>query len=342
MSRIPFVDVALAALVFALLLVQPATAQVPVEIATAEQRALAERFQAAGTLEADRAVTVGPEVAGRVAAVAFPDGSAVSENQVLFRLDDAFARTQLAEAEASLSADEAALRRATQLAGRQVGTERAVEEARAALETTRARVQSARVQLDKTVIRAPFEGRVDFRRVDIGAYVTPGQPLVGLVDIDPLKLRFKIAERFAAAVKPGDEVSFTVQAYPGEVLQGKVTVVSPVVDVNGRSITVQASVANPDERLKPGMFADVTLTLVRRGNAIVIPEQAVVPQGGRDLVFKVVDGKASPVPVKLGMRQEGIVEVVEGLVPGDTVVTAGQMKLQPGAPVAPRQSGSAS
>jgi membrane fusion protein (multidrug efflux system) len=339
--RVPFLNVAPLALVAAVLVV-PALAQVPVEAAKAEQRALVERFQAAGTLEADRAVTVSSEVAGRIAAVLFEEGSALAENQVLFRLDDAFAKAQLAEADASLAADEAALRRATQLAGRQVGTERAVDEARAALETTRARVQTARVQLDKTVIRAPFSGRADFRRVDQGAYVTPGQALVGLVDLDPLKLRFKIAERFAAAVKPGDEVSFTLQAFPDEVFRGKVTVVSPVVDVNGRSITIQASVANPGERLKPGMFADVTLSLVRHGDAIVIPEQAVVPQGGRDLVFRIVDGKATPVPVRLGVRQEGVVEVVEGLAAGDTVVTAGQMKLQPGAPVMPRPNGSGS
>jgi membrane fusion protein (multidrug efflux system) len=171
------------------------------------------------------------------------------------------------------------------------------------------------------------------RQVSVGDFVQAGDDLVSLVDLDPLKVDFRIPEIALAALRVGQEVAVSVDALPGETFIGSVYAIDPEVDVNGRAVILRASIDNRSGQLRPGLFARVSLVLERKSDALLVPEEAIVPQGEKQLVYTIVDGTATLVPVETGDRHAGRVEIVSGLAPGDRVVTAGQMKLRPGAKV---------
>jgi membrane fusion protein (multidrug efflux system) len=185
------------------------------------------------------------------------------------------------------------------------------------------------------MIKAPFDGVVGLRKVSVGDFVNVGQDMVNLEQIDPLKADFRVAELYLAAVRTGQRIELRVDAFPDETFTGAVYAIDPLIDESGRSIVLRARLPNQDGRLRPGLFARVTLVLNERDDAIQVPEQALVPQGQEQFVFRVVDGKAALTKVEVGIRREGMVEIVEGLGPEDEVVTAGQLKIRDGAPVQP-------
>jgi membrane fusion protein (multidrug efflux system) len=174
---------------------------------------------------------------------------------------------------------------------------------------------------------------VGISRVDLGAYISAGQELVSLDDIATIKLDFEVPERFARFISVGQKVDIEADAYPGQSFSGEVATIATRVDPESRSLGVRAVVPNPKRILKPGLFARVAVSVATRPQAVVIPEQAIVPRGDRLLVYKVVGGKARPATVKVGLREYGKVEIVEGLAAGDVVITAGQQKVQDGTPV---------
>ncbi|AFK57200.1 efflux RND transporter periplasmic adaptor subunit [Tistrella mobilis] len=318
---------------------QGAPQGMPVEAAKARLEPFAETITVAGGLEAVQAIDVASEITGRLSAIEVADGARVKAGQVLFRLDDAIARTVLAEAQASIEVNRRNAERARDLARRGAGTARASDEAEAELLITQAQVQSAKVQLEKTVITAPFDGIAGFRQVDLGAYVSPGQTLTTLDDIDPIRAVFRLPERFAGSVHPGTAVTVEVEAFPGERFPARVAAIDPRLDPGGRSLAVRAEIDNADGRLKPGMFARITAVLNEIGDALIIPEQAIVPGRDGPFVYKIVDGKATPQPVTIGARRVGEVGVTKGLADGDLIITAGQIKIGPGMPVMPLPTG---
>ncbi|MGK2942080.1 MAG: efflux RND transporter periplasmic adaptor subunit, partial [Immundisolibacter sp.] len=208
------------------------------------------------------------------------------------------------------------------------------DQAQARLAEARALLQRHRVMLDKTLLRAPFDGVAGLRQVSPGAYVQPGQDLVNLEDLDPLKIEFRVPERHAGAMTVGRALTLRVDAVSGREFRGEIYAIDPRLDAATRTFALRGRVPNSDGLLRPGMFAQVELTVGERPQAIVIPEQAIVPRGEKLYVFKVVDGRVVFTPVGTGLRLPGIVEIVEGLGVGDTVVTEGQMKLRDGMPVA--------
>jgi membrane fusion protein (multidrug efflux system) len=163
--------------------------------------------------------------------------------------------------------------------------------------------------------------------------VTAGQELVTLDDIATVKLDFEVPERFARFVAVGQKVNVEADAFPGRIFTGEIATIATRVDAESRSLGVRALVPNPDRILKPGLFARVTVAIEVRPDAVAVPEQAIVPRGDRLLVYKVVDGKAVSQTVKVGLREYGRVEIVEGVARGDVVITAGQQKVQDGTPV---------
>jgi membrane fusion protein (multidrug efflux system) len=173
------------------------------------------------------------------------------------------------------------------------------------------------------------------RRVSVGDFVNMGDDIVNLEQIDPLKADFRVAESYLGAVRPGQRIELGVDAFPGQAFTGEVYAIDPLIDESGRSILLRARLPNPEHVLRPGLFARVTLVLNERENAIQVPEQALVPQGQDQFVFKVVDGKAAFTKVEVGIRREGMVEITAGLGPKDEVVTAGQLKIRDGAEIAP-------
>jgi membrane fusion protein (multidrug efflux system) len=311
---------------------QGQTRAAAIEAARVEAAPLTEQITAVGSLVSNESVTISPEIAGRVTKVNFQEGRRVEEGDVLFELDSSIYRAQVQDAEAKLKLAEQNASRAKELG--EYATGRARDEAVSNVAVSQAAVDLAKTQLEKTVIAAPFSGIIGIRRVSVGEYVAIGHDLVGLEDIDPIKAEFRVPEKFLPAVQVGQTIEVRVDAFPGEQFPGKVYAIDPRIDIAGRSILIRAEVANDDQRLRPGLFARVTLIFELKKDALSVPETALMPEGSDKFVYKVVDGKAMKTQVTIGVRREGRVEIVSGLSRGDEVVTAGHLRLKDGAPVA--------
>jgi membrane fusion protein (multidrug efflux system) len=320
---------------------QAAAESIVVEAVEVEVGRVVDATTVTGTLRSDEDATISTEISGRVSGVHFREGQMVGQGDLLFTLDDAIYRAELATAEANLELSKRNYERASELLERNAGTERAKDEAVAQMAIDQAEVNLARTRLDKTRITAPFDGVIGLRQVSVGEYVTPGQDLVNLEDIEPIKVDFRIPERLLAAVDAGQAIEITVEAWPERTFDGAVYAINPQVDAAGRSIILRAQIENEKRLLRPGLFARVKLITDQREQALLVPEQAIVPQGGKRYVFKVVDGKVKRTEVEVGTRRVGEAEILSGLKAGDVVVTAGQMKLQDGVAVRVLEGGSA-
>lgn len=312
---------------------QAARGAVPVETVKAQQVASTADIRSVGSLQSDESVQIASEVAGRVSAILFKEGQQVKAGDVLVKFDDTLARAELVEAEARLELAEANFTRTNALAQSGNTTQRARDEAVSAAATTRAVVELIRSRIGKLSIAAPFPGIVGIRKVSVGAFLNPGTAIVNLEKIDELKVDFKIPELHLAQVRPGQTVEVTVDALPGRTFTGTIYAIDPLVDVNGRALTIRARLPNPALELRPGLFARILVKGQAEKNVVVVPEEAIVPRGQQTLVYRIEDGKAVETKVRLGARRAGTVEILEGLPAGATVVTAGHTRLRNGAAV---------
>ncbi len=301
---------------------------IPVEVVKVVPKSLTDQLEAVGTLRSNESVVLRPEIAGRVTKIHFAEGQPVSAGAPLIDLDSSTYEAELAVARSDLKLALADAERARTLFNQRAGTARAQDEANARLSSAQAAVALAEAQLAKTHIVAPFAGILGLRQVSIGDVIQPGQTLVNLEAIDPLKLDFSVPEMMLSRLAVGQVVEVTVDAIAGRDFTGQVYAINPLIDERGRSVALRASVPNGDGTLKPGLFARVKLTTEVRDAAIVVPEQAVVPRNGALFVFKVQDGIVRMVEVTLGERLVGEVEVLSGIAAGDTIVTAGQQRLR--------------
>lgn len=312
---------------------QQPPAAVIVDAVRVEVAPVATDVDAVGTLVSNESVILRPEIAGRITAIQFTEGTAVTEGAPLFSLDDSIASAELAQAEAKLTLSRRNYERAMELHRGGAGTARALDEARWTLENDVAAVALARARLAKTRIAAPFAGILGLRRVSVGDYVLAGQDLVNLESVHPIKVDFRVPERYLPAVTVDQHLAVEVDAFPARSFEGRVYALDPQIDAGGRSIAIRARVPNPDGLLRPGLFARIRLVVGRRDRGLVVPEEAIVPLGGERFVYRVVDGKAVLTRVEIGLRRPGRVEIVDGLDADDVVVTAGQIKLRDGQPV---------
>lgn len=311
---------------------------VPVEVAAVETMTINEEVEALGTLAADESIVIAPEIAGRVVALGFREGERVKAGQELVKLDTAILDAELKQAMADLGLARDTNDRLKGLVSRGSGTQVALDESTAKLASSEARVQLAKAKLAQSTILAPFNGVVGLRSVGIGDYVSVGKQLITLTNIDPIKIDFRVPEIFLARVKVGQPVQVRVDAAPDRTFAGQIFAIDPVVDVNGRAIRLRATVPNADLSLKPGLFARLSIIVDQRENAVVVPEMAVVPDGIGKMIYVAENGKARRVPVELGKRLPGKVEVIGGLKPGMQIVTAGQMRLRDGATIAVKEA----
>lgn len=311
-------------------LAQGAKKTVAVEAITVAPTPLIEAVSAIGTLQSNEAVIIRSEIDGRIVKVGFEEGQPVKQGDALFRLDDTIFRAELAEAEARLALSERNYERAKALETRGHGSVETLDRALAQMRVDQATVKLAQARLEKTVIAAPFDGIVGLRQVSIGDYVEAGKDLVNLEDIDPIKVEFRLPERYLRVIRTDGLVRVAPDALPGETFDGRIYAIDPRIEAGGRSVAIRAQLSNERQTLRPGMFARIRLVIDRKETALVIPEEAIVRRGDQQTVFRVVDGAAVQTPVILGLRQTGRVEVVEGLKPGDVVVTAGHAKLREG------------
>lgn len=309
----------------------PAAGPVPVEVARAVARDLTDDTTAVGSLRSRQGVIVRPEVSGRVVKLGFRDGERVQRGQVLVQLDDALPRAQLRQAEAQLAIARTTLQRNRELVAQNFVTQSVVDQAQANVDVADAQVALARAQLDKLRIVAPFDGQTGIRAVNVGDYLKDGADIVALEDTSSMYVDFSLPERFASRLAPRQSVEVAIDSLPGERFTAVVLALEPQITADGRAIAARATVPNADARLRAGMFARVRVVLAERPGAVLVPEEAIVPQAGKDLLIKVVDGPRGPssqrVEVRTGLRRDGQVEIVSGLAAGDRVVTAGQARL---------------
>lgn len=303
---------------------------VTVRVAQATQGDLREDVNAIGTLLANESVMIRPELDGRIREIHFAEGQTVAQGAKLVSLDAMEVEAQLKATDADVSLNQSRLRRAEELKQKNFISGQALDDARENLNQSLARQAEIRARLDKLLLRAPFEGVVGVRQVSPGAYVSKGQDIARLEGIGTLKLDFRVPEVYLSRIRPGQDVIVNVDAYPGEQFRGEIYAVEPSVDEQTRTVLLRAKVPNPGVRLKPGQFARVSLTLGTRENAVIVPEQAIVPRGQDFYVFRVVDGKARLTRVELGLRRPGQAQIVSGLDAGETVVTDGQQRLRDG------------
>jgi membrane fusion protein (multidrug efflux system) len=303
---------------------------VPVEVARVASRDLVIDISAVGTLQPNEAVVIQPEVAGRIARFGFEEGARVNKGDVLVALDPDILKAELDRAKSDLRLAVANYERTNTLARQGSATLRARDEARAALDAARANQELADARLKRATIRAPFPGIVGLRRLSVGEYVSVGTRIVELADIDPIKVDFRVPEVHLTSIRRYQSIVVTVDARPGETFDGRLYAIDPIVDENGRAIRLRATVANPEHKLSPGLFARVRIIVDRRLAAMLVPESAVFADKDKKFVYRVVEGKAVLTQVEVGLRRPGEVEILSGLDSAAEVVTAGQQQIREG------------
>ena len=313
-----------------------------VSIADAKSEVIPNLLIAVGDLAAVHQVNVTSDVNGRITDIMFTAGSNVKEGTPLIQLFDAPDQGDLANFKAQATVAQLSLDRAKQLAARQFGPQATVDTAQAAFDQANAGIAKTQAIISQKLVRAPFDGELGVRKVEVGQYLTAGTQIVSLTDLSVLYANFTVTEKDSAQLKVGQTVRVVVDAYPGRNFEGKITTIEPQIATDTRNIRVQATIANPERILKPGMFTTTTVVLPEKQPVVTIPETAVDYTLYGDSVYlltekKEEDGKTSLTVVRTfvqaGKRIEGRAEILKGLKPGDRVVAVGQLKLQSGAAV---------
>lgn len=306
----------------------------PVEVIQVKIDTVTEEVSAIGTLKPDESVVIKSEIAGRIQHIEFAEGQKVEAGAPLILLDASEYKALLEQNNATLVLNKQSYDRTKDLFSKQLTSHQALDEAKSKLDESKARLAVDKVRLDKMTIKAPFSGILGLREVSQGAYIIPGQTLVRLDKLDTIKLDFRVPEVYLSKISRGQIVTVTLDSFPAKEFTGKVYAMDLAVEEESRTLLLRAKLPNPNLELQGGLFARVKLVLSQREKALLIPEQAIVPQGGDSFVFKVQEEKAILTKIKLGQRRTGDVEVIEGLNAGDLIVTAGQLKLRPNATVA--------
>lgn len=305
-----------------------------VEATKVRQMTMRDDAEAVGSLRSRRSVVLRPEISGRITQLNFSDGQRVRKGQLLVQLDDQLPRAQVQQSRAELSIARANHKRNQVLVAQGFISQRSVDESAANLEVAEAKLALAEATAQRLRIVAPFDGIAGIRGVNVGDYLKDGADIVNVEDLDAVYVDFRLPERLQNKVKTGQTARVAFDALPGVQYSAVVLAINPQIDADGRSLAVRGCIDNRRLQLRPGMFARVTAVFGERSDANVVPEEAIVPDGAAPYVLRVVAGTeegsqvAKRTPVRLGARTPGFVEVVEGLAPGDVVVTAGQQRLQ--------------
>lgn len=312
---------------------QGSVAATPVEVGLVQALRVTDDVQAVGSLRSHRGVMLRPETAGRIVHIGFADGQRVRSGQLLVQLDDTLQRAQLQQAEAQATIARTNLQRSRELVAQGFVSQSAVDQNEAALQVAQAQVALARAQLARMKVLAPFDATAGIRHVNLGDYLKDGADIVNLEDLSAMLVDFRLPERWVARVRVGQAVDIAIDALPGRSFKGRVTALDALVDADGRSLLVRAQVDNTGAVLRPGMFARPRIVFSVRPDALMVPEEALLPQGSRQYVFRVEpDGKggeqARRIEAHLGLRQPGKVELLQGVRPGDRVVVAGHDRLR--------------
>jgi membrane fusion protein (multidrug efflux system) len=308
----------------------------PVEVAVAIRDTVVDAIAATGQIEAVQSIEVHPEVQGKITDILVREGQQVATGTPLFKVDDAELKALVDQADADRQLARQALERTKQMMTQNASSTADLEQAQARAKGADANYDLLKTRLDRTLVRAPFSGLVGRRLVSIGAYVNSQTSLTTLQSVNPQYASFQVPERYADRLRRGQLVSFQVAALPGKNFSGEVVFVDPVVELPGRTILIKARVPNPEQQLQAGMFLEARLATEIRPNAIVVPEDALLPMSGATFIWAVKDGKADRRQVSVGVRTAGWVELLTGVDAGEQVVVGGAERLFPGAPLMPQ------
>lgn len=290
-----------------------------------------------GSLTARNGVEVSSQVDGQVRAIDFESGQSVKKGDVLVQLDDTVDQAALRGLIAEQQLAEVEFRRQSRLLKQRSTSQSAYDTAQANLNKAKAAVEAERARLAHMAVRAPFSGALGIRQIDLGQYLKAGNPIVSLQALDPIYVDFSLPERYLSKLSKQQQVLVTVQAFPKMTFDGKITAISADVQKATRNVQVRATLANPDQKLRPGMFAEVRVVMPAREGVLTVPRTAITynPYGDAVFVIEHKDGTliAMNRQVETGDARDGQVEIVKGLKAGEEVVAAGQVKLRNGAPV---------
>ncbi len=300
---------------------------VPVEVTTVDYREISSYYRTTATLEPERKVDVVAKIAGEVAAILVEEGVRVSRGDLLCRLDDSEERIALEEAEINEKKERRELSRFKKMHEENLISDKEYSDAEYKYEVARNNYDAARLKYGYTKIRAPFEGVVTKRFVDVGSNVTVGMKLFELADIDPLLVYMYLPENEIAGIKPGQKIYINPDSDPGRTLTGKIARISPEVDDKTGTVKVTAEVSG---EAMPGSFVRIKIVTATHPRSLAVPRKGLVSDTGEFFVFVAQADTVRKTPVEVGFQDEAFAEILEGLEPGDSVVVVGQGALKHG------------
>lgn len=316
-------------------LIAPAMAQqmgVGVEVAPVRAQRLTQQVTAVGTLRAQQSAMLRAESSGRIAKIRFEEGTATTEGTLLVQLDTDLLEAELQQAQAKLALAQSRANRSQKLSKEGFISAQAQDESSSERAVAAAEVNIIKTKIDKSQIKAPFDGVLGLRYVNVGDYVSNGDEIVSVASIDKLQIDIRVPEHYLAQIAVGTPVHLYLDAQAGQEFMGQVIAISPMIDEQGRAVVLRAHVANPDGQLRPGQFARVSLDLDEI-DGLMVPETAIAPSGQAQYVYRVVDNEvAERVEVIVGLRRDGWVQVT-GIAPEDKVITSGLQKVQDGSKI---------
>lgn len=304
----------------------------PVDVMVVNVQSLDEKILTTGTIIPNEEVDIRSEISGRVTGIYFKEGQYVKKDAVLLRIQDADLQAQLQKLTYNKQLAETNEARQKRLLEKEAISRQEYDIAQTNLNSILADIENLKVQISKAVIRAPFDGTIGLRYISNGSYISPTSRIATLTNVNPAKLDFSVPAKYVQMVRQGSRINFTVEGSNSQ-RTGTVYAVEPKVDPETRSLLLRAVSPNADRMLVPGSFARINVVLSSRGNAIVVPTEAIIPEQSGQKVFVVRNRKAESIPVETGLRTDRTVEIRRGLHVGDSLITAGIQSVKPGGEV---------
>jgi len=332
------------------------TTTVPVKISKVQRGNITESYSFTGNIQPWKEVNIVPDLPGKVARIYVEVGDRVEQGQILAELDTRTAKLQLEQAEAGLAVAQANFHSASRDWERMQNLHKkgtlspqqyekaqlAYEAAKAQLQQAKAALNLAKHQLEVSIMKAPFNGIITGKNINEGEYINPamggmrpqGSSVVTLMDLSKVKIEVHVSERDVGKIHIGQKANITVDAYPGRRFHGEVSNINPAADPMTRSFAVEITVANPEMKLRAGMFARVEIVTAERKNVLLIPVDGILSKGSKSYAFVVENGKARKRPLQLGLQEGSMVQVVSGLQEGEKIITIGKEMVKDGTEVA--------
>jgi membrane fusion protein, multidrug efflux system len=303
-----------------------------VKTTTVQYESLENKITSSGTILPNEEVSLRSEISGKISALYFREGDFVSSGSILLTMNSEDLLARLKKLEYTKTLNETKEYRQRQLLDKQAISQQEYDIALTELNSINTEIEIAKIEIEKTKIRAPFSGVIGFRQIALGSYLTPSVEIAKITSINPVKVQFAIPAKYSLALRLGSKVQFFLENSE-EIFEGTISAIEPKIDETTRTIVIRAVCPNPNQKLIPGAFVKVNIVLEKIENSIMLPTEAIIPEMNTNKVFVVKNGKASSVEVKLGQRNELQVQIMNGLSVGDTVITSGVLKVKTGTEV---------